>query len=749
MSKKLISLLLTVILFATGVISRSAGAESTIESNPVLDKISDKGENAVEAAEKNDKKRVSSEEIPSEERWKDYIGDIETFVYGLIINQLEYAFDVFPGCVDLVDGSIVYGIAYTDYSNCYVNEDETYCCFDAGFIPFNGELPVPQEDFDSGLSISNLDFTDSKTSFLWAYGSDPFMQHCVVYGQYLQYGVDDDGAVFYKNSDYVDGVCDESIGSLYSYDKARFLLDLDVGTYMRITGVSLFSQLDFDELEKEINRILITQDKNFATVDIVSCANFAQEAIVSYLLSLQEETFLGYNVDELVAAANTLDPLECYRITEKGLITLKLEEGTKASDLTKWLVGTTCVIITAVAIVGSVVFIECPPLSALAGAVAGAAIETFMQVVISDKELDSVDWRKVAIGAAAGALSGFLGPYIYAATGGMGFAYFALDSAIDGFIGGIERATEAWMDGNDAAGVISSFGMGVAIGFGLSAGFKGLAKVVQGIGKGVTKISEKIIPKLTQKVSGFKKAIGEAISTRIGNVITPLKKWADSTKLHSKYITKKITDKQVKRLISQNVDELVDNSVNQLPVDKMVDLNGEEISKKMLKKMAAEADDGTVLAYFVKGDDIIQIVKKNSMVGVVFDPSKYQTVNLPNWLTPNRSINYESAARIWKEQWLKDPRMMPESIAKAISDKGLDLEDISPTRLVSFIKEGGWLIHENIDMISATLVPKALHQEISHSGGVSLAQYLKSHMALEYFDRLVSTAATEIVIAVQ
>ena len=101
-----------------------------------------------------------------------------------------------------------------------------------------------------------------------------------------------------------------------------------------------------------------------------------------------------------------------------------------------------------------------------------------------------------------------------------------------------------------------------------------------------------------------------------------------------------------------------------------------------------------------------------------------------------------------KEQWLDDPSLIPESIAAAIRSRGKDLEDLMPGDLVSIIQRSDWVIHENMDRISATLVPRAIHQDVKHMGGVGLAKYLKSHMGMEYFDRLVSTAATGSVIAV-
>ena len=68
--------------------------------------------------------------------------------------------------------------------------------------------------------------------------------------------------------------------------------------------------------------------------------------------------------------------------------------------------------------------------------------------------------------------------------------------------------------------------------------------------------------------------------------------------------------------------------------------------------MAIDAKDGTILGYFKKGDELIQIVKKNSMVGIVFDPTKYQTVEIVGGLTTNRIKNFENVMTVFKDKYL-------------------------------------------------------------------------------------------------
>ncbi len=697
---------------------------------------------------------VDDGEISFSANWEDYLGDPETFVYGLIANQLGYKYDVFPAYVELLDGTPVYGFAYTDYTECYVAGDESSYCFEAGFIPCMGDLSIPQEDFDSGLTVYDLDYTDSKGSFMLAFGSEPFTEHCVVYGKYLQYGVDESGRIFYTASDYSRDICDETLGSLYSYDQSRFLYDIDVGAYKNVTGMPLYSQIDYDELEAEINRILEAQDYNFVTVDIESCAYLAQEAVTAHLLSLQEESFLGYKVADLVEAAKALDPLECYRLTANGLIEIDLKHTGDATTMTKWLVGTACVITTVVAMVGSVVFLECPPLSALSGSVAGTAIEIFMEVVIEGESLSSISWGKVVLAASAGAVSGYLGPYIYAQYTGL--SYFAIDSTLDGFIGGIEYAARAWMDGENGTEVIKSFGYGFALGTALSAGFKAAGVVVEQIAKRVSptiaKLTEKVFPKLTNRVSTLAKRVGESLNI-VGESLNSLKKTADASIFHSEYISHKLAHKQLLNLTNDGPGILKRRSLNHLSnSDTILDINNQLITKNKLLELFDNADDDTVLAYIKRGDELIRIVKKNGMAGIVFEPDKYLTVDLPGGLINDRTGNMLKAVVEIKEKWLDDPSLIPESLAEAIRKSGIDLEDMLDEKLLSIIRQSDWVLHENIDMKTITLVTRALHDikrgGISHMGGYALAKYLKGHFGMEFFDRFVSSAATGTVIAV-
>ena len=226
------------------------------------------------------------------QEWEDYVGDFETFAYGLMINDLKYGYEVFPAYVELSDGECISGIGYTDYSECYSNDDETEYVFSAGLIPYCGELDIPEEEVENGLFLCNLDYPGEDAGFFLEYGGEEYTDHCIVYDKYMKYGIDEKGKIFYEVSDYDESTFDKSIGSLYSYDTKKYIYATDFGKNVTITGESLSAQMDFDEIEKEINKILEEQDYNFASVDVDTYAYMAQEAVESYLLSLQQETFM-------------------------------------------------------------------------------------------------------------------------------------------------------------------------------------------------------------------------------------------------------------------------------------------------------------------------------------------------------------------------------------------------------------------------------------------------------------------------
>ena len=655
-------------------------------------------------------------ELQTSDNWEDFVGRLDAFVYGLIATDLGNNFDVFPAEVILPDGREVCGIAYTDYTECYTDEDERSGYVSAGFLSSIGDDGITQEEFDSGLEIENLEVPEESFSLLMAYRSEPFTSHCVVFGQYLTYGVDDTGCIFYENQPYQKGQCDESLGALYSYDESRFLFDPDVGNFLPITGDSLLEQVDFSEIEKEINDILAEQDKNFATVDTEQCIAIAQEAVTSYLLSMQEETFLGYDVKTLVELAEELDPRDCFRITDEGLIVITVKPVFReASTLMKWLVGASTGVVFVVASIGSTCAKTCPVISASFGAIAGTAVEIFMQVVIENADVRDINWDTVALASVTGAIAGFLYPHFGAFDK---FSYQAIDTLLDGTLGGAERVLRAILNGSDWNSAIDQFGTGFLISAGLSVGVKVFAKLAGGaISKAASGRSRAAQAGKTSTLTG-----------KIADKLKALQKKFDGSIFHSE----KLARKHIQGQITTSVRALSGT---------FEDMDGNMLTKDNLAQRALKAKNGDQIGFIFKDGEQRPLVVWNNTVTADFTQDAVEIIAVSKKLVNNRNANYKNAAEVLLEQYQKNQKAVPAEILKLVNQAGYDIQDIGVNDFVDIIKKSEYVFHECADMTTVMIINRAVHEQLRHAGGYSVAKAYEIAAGKFYFTKLSGAAA--------
>ena len=335
--------------------------------------------------------------------------DYDHFVYEKIFHEFEIAFDTFDAVLKMPDGSEIYGIGYSDFSAYFEPEDGTRGFFPAGFIVAGGESEVLDSEIEKGLEIENLSYIDDNYGFVLAYGSNPFSEHCVLGGKYVQYGVDDRGIIYHIESDYDCNDVDTELGVLYSYDENKNLYDPGVGEYATIDGEAIFNAIDYKDLESEINRVLDEQDANGCTVDVQTTVYFAQEAVSAYLLSLQEETFLGCDVDELIAEVDDLDPMQCIRITPDGNIVVNVDDNIpiESDAVAKWIVGMSCGIV----VVGCLCLgLSNPEFKPACRELFNTSVDVFINVVIQNQSIEDIDWRKVAVSTISRTLTAYACP---------------------------------------------------------------------------------------------------------------------------------------------------------------------------------------------------------------------------------------------------------------------------------------------------------------------------------------------------
>ena len=415
--------------------------------------------------------------------------DTDQFVYNKIYDEYAVAYDTFDAVVRLSDGTELYGIGYSDFSCYFESDDGSKGFFPAGFLVAGGEYSIPEIEAENGIEIENLSYTDDAYGFVLAYDTETYYEHCVKNGKYIKYGIDEDGILKYVEEEYSKDSFDKNLGALYSYDEERYIYDPEEGEYISVNGNSIYSQIDYDEIESEVNRLLTEQDENFADVDIDTVVSFAKNAVNSYLLSLQEETFLGCDVNELVEEVSKLETSQCIRITPEGNVIVNVGDSIPngPSAIAKWTVGIGCGILVA----GSIALgVFVPAATPASGAICGAAIDVFMQVVVENNSIENINWSKVAVSATAGALMSWACPLgagaitqsVAANTGNAvlsklaGYGFLTFSNAL---VSGTTNAAFAIIDKKGESEVFDSFLIGAALGACCTVGAATLGEVGQ------------------------------------------------------------------------------------------------------------------------------------------------------------------------------------------------------------------------------------------------------------------------------
>ncbi len=400
--------------------------------------------------------------------------NMDLFVHELLLNNYSIAFDTFEASIILPDGEEVFGIGYSDFACFFEDEEGQAGYFPAGFLANPGECSISDDDRENVLIVNNLDYDDAKYGFVLTYHTEPYMQHCVVNHQYVKYGIDEKGIMSYESKDFNWNDFDSNLGTLYSYDENKNLFTDGSEGEFTVTGVSLLDPINYGELQATVNRILDEQDKNYFTISVVTAVSESKEAVTAYLQSLQEETFLGCNVDSLIAEVSSLSPNQCIRFTPEGHVVVDVgnEIPEASEELARWLVGIGC----GVAIAGSIALNVFVPASApVSGAICGAAMDVFMQIVAEKKSVGEISWAKVAVSATSGALMAWACPMgaskvleaVAAKTGKpllsqlakMGFTTFS-----NAVISGATNAAFSVIDGGSTDDVFDSFLIGAAVG---------------------------------------------------------------------------------------------------------------------------------------------------------------------------------------------------------------------------------------------------------------------------------------------
>ena len=558
-----------VIDFEIPVATAPNGAEIVDAEKPESEQATDEGE--------------LIEKLPIQETYEEYVEDIEdteSFVYGLVTERLGLEYDVFSSYVTLSDETTrIYGIGYTRFDEAYVLEDDEKTYFGSGFISFLGEQQIPETE--GYLKMTRLGETSEDYGFLYTYSMEDYKAHTVVYNEYVQYGVENKQLTYTEEKissrAHLEKICDQSLGSLYSYDENKMLLETDFG-FTPVNGISLFEDIDYKALQAEIDNILATQDVRFCKTDVETMVNVGKEALESYLLGLQEESFCGYSVAQLIEIAEGMDPMMAIRITADGLVAVEIEPQPPEppSSFVKWMMGIAAAICVAATIVCTVV----PGLQGfvpLAGGLSGMAIEAAVEVIGENKHLNELNPIKLAVAAVGGALGGA-----------------ATSLIADAVIGGATNAVFTLIDGGSLLNAGISFATGTLLGVAIGGACK---LVTKGVSKAIGAIKVKKLPVVAD-------AIDDALANKLDDAAPDAVKYNAS--------------KAVKEAAEESVDAAMQKAANNIS-DPLTDAEIQQARNaagKAMKDIALEnIQDGTRfygLDYDIPADrEIIEFVQQN------------------------------------------------------------------------------------------------------------------------------------------
>lgn len=449
----------------------------------------------------------------------------EMFLYSLIMIDLySLGYLVFPAEVLLRNNEKLLGFGYTDYTETFKkkNGDDAKLYFGAGFITLPRQTAITESDIADGLEVVQvLDNIEealnsekpTDNTYILSYTESYGPCHYIADDNYIIYSVVDT-AVKYTSVPFSEEVIDAEAGMLYSYDEGRIVYDPDLGKENKVTSTSINTLLDPALAKSEYDRYIAEQTANGFTVDTMNFVYISYEALDAYLLSQQDETLLGIDVQDFYDMEHSVGPNEYYTVDADGNLT-KLEFPPKEEDKASWLdrlagaIVSLGMIVAGVLIVAAINLTTCGFLAAaspyIMGAFMGAGIETFMQTVIQGKKLDEVNWLRVGIAAVSGAV---------AAIPGIGFLGA-------GLLQGVTEAALTAVDGGSLEEVLDAFALGFATGVVIHGAGKAIRALrrcfIAGTGvlmaSGAIKAIENI--RVGDMVKSFNPATGKAENKRV------------------------------------------------------------------------------------------------------------------------------------------------------------------------------------------------------------------------------------------
>lgn len=367
--------------------------------------------------------------------------EILSYAYASIsLDLMSYGYEVFNGYVKTEQGN-EFGIAYTDYEEAIVFENDDKVYLSTGFLGFSADESVSEADdllFVQPVNESAEDIVDESYGYVLACVEEGIPSgHFVANGKYVKYSVND-GKVEIKAIENKPENYDLSLGTLYDYDKQDIVyVPFDEIDSSPIGYVPLTEDIDYKAIKNNLYNVIEEQQANGYTIQTITISFVSVDTLNAlYGLLAQGDSLNGYSFEELNGIE--FDNAKQYiHFNEDGSITLKDLPPipvTEYKSIFDWLIDALVLVGAGAIAVVSITFLG-PAGGVIAAGVLGAGIEYFSQTVIGGKKFSEVNWAKVGIMAVSGALGAMVpcaGTLGYIAAGAVGGLTSAALTAVDG-----------------------------------------------------------------------------------------------------------------------------------------------------------------------------------------------------------------------------------------------------------------------------------------------------------------------------
>lgn len=252
--------------------------------------------------------------------------DIEEMVTMAVQSELKVAgYNVSSGIAYCENEEDFYGIGLYYYSDEFdiFQSDEVLACGFTEILQVGEEVSsVNGYDVEETIYIMDISDADQMATrkqavstqntkdlneieyLIYAYNYENIVpSHFVYKNYYVTYYMENEGVVRYSIQENIKENYDLSLGSIYDYDNNQFIYDTSIfGEYKNHSAVELFGEENYTKLENELQVLSELQLMNGYEVSEFNIIYISPESIQAYLSSEEEDTFFGYDVDELAAS---------------------------------------------------------------------------------------------------------------------------------------------------------------------------------------------------------------------------------------------------------------------------------------------------------------------------------------------------------------------------------------------------------------------------------------------------------------